>query len=345
MYGNTVCHSRQNSPFIIHIAGSLITSGHIQPTVCVAHKFSLSWNKSSVRQSVVDVSVSRVLLTHMRPNYLTRPQRSLLIPKQSLRVWACEESCWDDLRLSVGWAWFDSDIRGFPISAGLRWELFKDPAVDLASGLGEVCELQSGFAVDFDADISVNVCSSQYITVDLSASGGLVTTWITGGFSSSGVLFLQRRGRQSTGDKESSWGAGRSVRSTSVMTPTQAVSWPPSRCPLIPTVKKPARWERTQLILWFMIRDATYLNCSVLFLIQTLLSVGGECSGVWDSAAEEPASRADCAVLWLSPGPWTEETHHFCWVHAWGAYSAGHFIWIYLNFYKSHVLQRRGNSP
>lgn len=55
------------------------------------------------------------------------------------------------------------------------------------------------------------------------------------------VVFLQLRGRQSTGDKESSWGEGRSGRYTSVMTPTQAASWPPSRCRLIPTVKKPAR--------------------------------------------------------------------------------------------------------
>lgn len=84
------------------------------------------------------------LLTHTRPNCLTRPQRSLLIPKQSLRVWACEdECCWDVLsrfwRLFVGWAGFDSDIRGFPkYGEGLRWELFNDPAVDLTSGLGEV---------------------------------------------------------------------------------------------------------------------------------------------------------------------------------------------------------------
>lgn len=32
------------------------------------------------------------------PNCLTQPQKTLLIPKQSLRVWACvDESCWDDL--------------------------------------------------------------------------------------------------------------------------------------------------------------------------------------------------------------------------------------------------------
>jgi len=62
------------------------------------------------------------------------------------------------------------------------------------------------------------------------------------GFSSCGVLSLQRRGRQSTGGKESSWAAGRSGKSTSATTWTQAASWPPSRCPSIPTVKKPARW-------------------------------------------------------------------------------------------------------
>lgn len=70
---------------------------------------------------------------------------------------------------------------------------------------------------------------------------------ITGGFffSSSCVVFLQLHGRQSTGDKESSSGEAHSGRCTSATTPTQAVSWPRSRCPLIRTVRKPARWERT----------------------------------------------------------------------------------------------------
>lgn len=58
-----------------------------------------------------------------------------------------------------------------------------------------------------------------------------------------------------------------------------------------------------------MIEDAKYLN---LFDSFSNCSAGGECSGVRDSVAEEPAPRAYCSVLWLSSGPRTEETHHFC---------------------------------
>lgn len=54
-------------------------------------------------------------------------------------------------------------------------------------------------------------------------------------------------------------------------------------------------------------------------------AAGSECSGVWDSAAEESASREDCAVLRLPSRPRPEKTHHFRRVHARGAYSAGHF--------------------
>lgn len=84
--------------------------------------------------------------------------------------------------------------------------------------------------------------SDQYITEKLAVLGGLAKKLITeGGVSSSGVSFLQHLGRQSTGDRESCWGEERSGRSTSATMPTQAASWPPSRCRLIPTVKKPAR--------------------------------------------------------------------------------------------------------
>lgn len=72
--------------------------------------------------------------------------------------------------------------------------------------------------------------------------------------------------------------------------------------------------------LWFKNTGALYLN--VLFLF---LSIGGERFGVWDSAAEESASREDCSVLRLPAGPRTEKTHHFCRVHARGAYSAQNF--------------------
>lgn len=58
------------------------------------------------------------------------------------------------------------------------------------------------------------------------------------------------------------------------------------------------------------------LNIGFFFLF-----VGGERSGVRDPAAEEPAPRTHRAVLWLPSGPRTEETHHFCGVHARGAYS------------------------
>lgn len=75
-------------------------------------------------------------------------------------------------------------------------------------------------------------------------SSGLVNSviyWL--GFHRLALRFLQHRGRQSTGDRESCWGEGRSGRSTSAMTQTQAASWPPSRFPLTPTVKRQARWE------------------------------------------------------------------------------------------------------
>lgn len=72
----------------------------------------------------------------------------------------------------------------------------------------------------------------------------------TGGFSSSGVVFPQRRGRQSTGGRESSWGEGRSGRSTSATTPTRAASWPPSKCPLIQTARRRARWRSVLTSVW-----------------------------------------------------------------------------------------------
>lgn len=144
----------QQTEFSSHRPCHRLTSVLTQSTGCVAQKLSLSWNESSAQQSVVDVSVSAVLHTHTWPSCLTRPQRGLLIPKQSLRVWACED-CWDALsrfwRLSVGWAWLDSDIRGFPPSERVcggnhlttLWCV-------LTSGLGEVSvRVAGGFCGGF----------------------------------------------------------------------------------------------------------------------------------------------------------------------------------------------------
>lgn len=127
-YSNTVRHSRQT-----HICPHSVHSMRNPEIVFVMNR-KLS--------SAVCGRVSGVPLTHTRPNCLTRPQRRLLIPKQSLRVWAFEdESCRNALsrfwRLSVGWARFDPDIRGFPVREGLGLELFNGPAVDLTPGFDE----------------------------------------------------------------------------------------------------------------------------------------------------------------------------------------------------------------
>ena len=231
-----------------HPEGAVSQTHHIcaPPTYgCRLPRNCLCHEKQAQLRSLWSTCRLSVLLTHTRLNRPTRrPQRRLLIPGPSLRVWACEdESCWDDLFWGSNVVWLI--YLGFPtLREGLRWELFNAPAqIWRQVSVKFMCELQSGSCGGFGRmRVNAEISISQWIWLPC---GRLARKIITVGFSSCDVLCLQHRGRQSTGDGASCWAAGRSGRSTSATTPTRDTSSPPSRCRLIRTVRKPARWERT----------------------------------------------------------------------------------------------------
>lgn len=210
------------------------------PRNCLCHE-----TKSSAWQSVVCLSAPCVPLTHTHLNCLRRwPLKSPLIPKQSLRVWLCgDESCWEDR--SRVWqlfseSRFDSYIKGFPLWQGLWWGLLNPTVVHLRSGPSDVSlwDAVEGLVVEL---VFAHITISQMLCLPVSRLSS-VKTWITAEFFIVHIfLFLQHRGRQSTGDRGNCWGAGRLERSTSAMMLTRAVSWLPSRCHLILFVKTPAR--------------------------------------------------------------------------------------------------------
>lgn len=164
--------SRKNAEFPSHhpSIGSLITSVLIQSAVCIAQKLSLSWIESSAQQSAVDMSVSGVFLRLSNP--ATKKPVKTKTKSQSLGLWRWELlRCFRFCRLSVCWSWFDSDIRAFPIWEGLQWELVNNPAV----GFWRLVLVKYSRVLRVDFNACVSVFSNQYITVDLSASGGLAT--------------------------------------------------------------------------------------------------------------------------------------------------------------------------
>lgn len=173
-------HGGWNSPLIIHIGVLLITSGLTQPAVCIAHKLSLSCNESSSQLSSLWLACQPPV--SFSPTHNQKPVNTQTKP-QSLGLHGRMRGV-EMIFLGFVEALLARErVRGVTQTPGVfsservcGGNYLGDPAVDLTPGLGAVCELQSGLAVDFDAGISVNVCLNQYITADLSASGSSATT-------------------------------------------------------------------------------------------------------------------------------------------------------------------------
>lgn len=272
------------------------------------------------------------------------PQRSLLIPKQSLGVWVYEdESSWDDFwrfwQLSVGRMRFDSYIWGFPLWEGLRWELFNNPVVDLTSGLGEVTawvySRVSWWILLHALKLMFAQISAVYHSRSVCLWGPQQQNELLVGFHHLVFCFCSSTGASQLATRKApgAWGVRGGLPLLWRWHGTRASRQAGALWSRLSRNQQGWREQlksvRNTALTAFILGYKTVYGTRLKVLRVFFFSVGGERSGVWDSAAEEFTPWEDCSVLRLSSGPWTEETHHFCWVYAWGMYSAGHVFWSY----------------